>query len=89
MGADETWDVAIERLIASLGGEVAVSGLMERLNLELGEVVIFVPFNSPYQENNGINLPVVQLLGRLKLELSVVRVDFDPQNATHLALGYD
>lgn len=89
LGANETWDVAIERLIGSLGGEVGVSSLMERLNLELGEVVIFVPFNSPYQENNGITLSVVQLLGRLKLEIGVVPLDYDPRNATHLALGYD
>ena len=89
LGANETWDVAIERLIDSLGGEVAVSSLIKRLHPEIGQVVFFVPFNSPYQENNGISLSVVQLLGRLNLEIDVVPLDYDPRNATHLALGYD
>lgn len=89
LAANETWDVAIARLIDSLGGEVAVSSLIERLNPATGRVVIYVPFNSPYQEQNGITLAVVQLLGRLRLSIDVIPVDFDPRNPTHPASGYE
>jgi hypothetical protein len=89
LAANETWDVAIARLIDSLGGEAAVFSLIERLNPASGTVVIYVPFNSPYQEQNGITPAVVQLLGRLSLSIDVIPLDFDPRNPTHPASDYD
>ncbi|HEU0311472.1 MAG TPA: hypothetical protein VFR36_09670 [Sphingomicrobium sp.] len=87
--SNETWADAVERLIISLGGEDVVSGLIESLNPQRRTVVIHVPFDSPYQENNGLTAATVQLLARLGLELDVGPLDFDPRNPTHLADGYD
>ena len=89
LSANETWGPAIGRLIKLCNGEDALSLLIKNLNPKNASINIFVPFDAPYQENNGIEAAVVQLLGRLGLELGVIPVDFDTRNPTHLALGYD
>ena len=85
---NETWAAAFERFIGSLGGEGAVSDLLARLKPGTSTIAIYVPFDSPYQENNGFTLAAVQLLARLGLQLDVVPLNFDPRNPTHLSEGY-
>jgi hypothetical protein len=88
LSSDEIWGDTIARLIEELGGENEVSNLIGSLNPQRACLAIFAPFDSPYQENNGLTAATVQLIARLGLELDVVPLDFDQRNATHLASGY-
>ena len=85
LSVNETWANAIHRLLISLGGEKAVSRLIETLKPERKIVAIYVPFDSPYQENNGVIAEVVQMLASLRLDLDVSPLDFDPRNPSHIA----
>ena len=88
MSANETWSTAIDRLISALGGLEEVCRLIKQLNPKVAEIIIFVPFDSPYQENNGLTASTMRTLAESGLELGVVPLDFDARNLTHLADGY-
>lgn len=88
MSANETWSTAIDRLMSELGGPEEVSRLIKQLNPTVAGIIIFVPFDSPYQENNGLTASTVRTLAESGLELDVVPLDFDARNLTHLADGY-
>lgn len=85
LGVNETWANAIQNLIASLGGEEAVSSLIDTLTPDRKIIAISVPFGSPYQENNGLTADTIQILARLNLDFDVYPLDFDPRNPSHLA----
>lgn len=83
MTARKIWSDAVRDLIDQLGGETRVIALMDGLAPSRRTIAIRFPCNSPYQENNGWDRDGVDLMARLRVELDIDFVDFDPANASH------
>ncbi len=86
--ARTVWSDAVRELIDRLGGEARVMALMDALAPSRRTIAIYFPCNSPYQENNGWDRHGLDLMARLRVELDVNLVDFDPSNVSHFDNSY-
>lgn len=79
-----SWDLALEGLVAAIGGETELARLLERVGAKRQYVGFDLPIDgSPNQEGNGLSLASLDLLCRLKLELQFGFWPFDESDPTH------
>ena len=84
-GYPTSWDEALDGLVAALGGEAALAGMLQRVGAKRQHVGFDLPIDgSPNQEGAGLSLRSLQLLGRLNLELQFGFWPFDPGDPTHV-----
>lgn len=79
-----SWEDALDSLVASLGGEMELARLLERVGAKRQHVGFDLPIrSSPYQEGNALSLRSLELLCRLRLDLQFGFWEFDENDPTH------
>ena len=79
------WDEALEGLVASLGGALALKQLLTQVDAEDQHVHFQIPvMSSLLQENNYLDRGAIGLLQDLRLWIGFDFSEFDPSVPTHL-----